>query len=167
MLLSIGGGVVETEFVRVEIATCAQSKGNLTWDSWSHEVITALGLSGVRNPLGFSIIRYLSEPRPNKHDVYRVVLMLAVDLMQYHNLDKDTAGDIAAKSMDYWSDMRCRHCLGRGVTDFEQTQCNVCGGTGHKEIPTSSDWVKKGIEMLISAENFMENQLRKRCAKNA
>lgn len=152
------------EYFKVEIATCAQSKGNLTWDSWSHDAITALGLSGVRNPLGFAIVRFLSEPQPHSADVWRIILVLSGDLIA-KGMETSLANKVAGKAMEYWADMKCPHCAGRGVTDFEQTQCEVCAGTGEKQLPCTSDAVKDAISMLISAENWMEKQLCARLKK--
>jgi hypothetical protein len=60
---------------RVESAVSATASGNLTWEKWPHDAATALGLAGLRNPVGFALVRYLGEQ--NSLAVWGVVLALA------------------------------------------------------------------------------------------
>lgn len=145
---------------KIEVATSAQSKGRLKWEEWSYDVITAIGLAAHKNKLGFSIVRYLSEPNPNKCDILAVVHDLA-DKLEKNGMKWERAVDSALCAFSYWQDQRCPHCHGRGVIDFEQTECDVCRGTGKKPKPTNAD-VLNAISTLITSEIEMDNQLRKR-----
>ena len=152
---------MQTENYKVEAATCAHSSGNLTWDSWSHDVITAVGVSGVRNPLGFAIVRYLSESSPTRSDIMAVVDALTGQINR-SRIKTDNAQETAARAMLLWSDSRCPKCQGRGVLNFEQVPCRACGGTGQRDYAGVSSAVKASIEILAEYELMMERQLRTR-----
>uniref|UniRef100_UPI0035B168F0 hypothetical protein n=1 Tax=Thauera aminoaromatica TaxID=164330 RepID=UPI0035B168F0 len=65
--------------VRFESAVTATSSGDLTWDRWTIDCAIALGLAGQRNPLGFAMVRYLSDS-PSSFNVRGLVLTLASEM---------------------------------------------------------------------------------------
>lgn len=151
---------MNNELVRVESAVTATSSGDLTWDRWTLDCAVALGLAGQKNPLGFALVRYLSDP-PSSIHVWNVVLVLAKE-MERRGVAADGLNDLAFQAFNWWQDSRCPSCGGRGVVNIEQRQCQVCAGTGQKKSPDSSDAVKVGIGCLIEAESWLEGQLRAR-----
>lgn len=148
------------ELVRVESAVSATASGDLTWDRWTLDMAVALGLSGVKNPLGFAMVRYLSDP-PSSNNVQRVVLTLA-KAMESKGVPSDGIKDLAFQAFDWWRDSRCPSCGGRGVVSVDQRQCKACGGTGQRMVPDSPDPVRVGVSCLLEAEHWIEGQLRAR-----
>lgn len=148
-------------FYRVESAVSASSSGNLTWEKWSLDAITALGLSGHRNPVGFALVRYLNDQ--SSAAVWGVVLALATVLMKRNKeLSSKDANELAFRAFEFWNDMHCRRCAGRGITGLEQQQCPVCGGSGDRPITDADDNVREAVSGLIEAEQWMEGQLAAR-----
>lgn len=145
---------------RVESAISATSSGNLTWDRWTLDCAVALGLAGQRNPLGFAIVRYLSDP-PSSSNVWALVLCLAAR-MEKQGVAKDGINELAFQAFEFWQDSRCRSCGGRGIVGPEHRQCQQCGGTGHRQPPSSPDPVSVGISCLLEAESYLEGQLNAR-----
>lgn len=148
------------EHIRVESAVTASASGNLTWGLWPHECTVALGIAGRRNPLGFYVVRYLSDP-PSAAGMWGVVLVLAKE-MQRRGVPDAGLNDMAFKAFDFWRDSRCQPCAGRGVTGIDQRACSKCGGTGQQPDPTGGDAVSIGVECLREAELMMEGQLAAR-----
>lgn len=145
---------------RVESAVTATSCGNLTWEQWPHDVATALGLAGRRNPLGFAVVRYLSE-EPNSGNVWRVVIQLASDLVKDGH-EAIAANDAAWRALDIWNNGRCPTCNGRGVMNAQQHPCGVCKGTGKRAAEGYSPIVRDALSALLDAERWMEGQLSAR-----
>lgn len=146
------------ELFRVESAVRATSSGNLTWERWTHDCAVALGFAGQRNPLGFAVVRYLSDD-PSSSAVWNVVLVLAGVLVK-RGFDAALTKDAAWAAFDFWRDSRCGYCAGRGVTGQDQRQCGICGGTGQRERPEDPEILRAAISELIAAEQWMEGQLR-------
>lgn len=145
---------------RVESAVTATASGNLTWDRWPHDVATALGFAGQRNPLGFAVVRYLADA-PSSVSVWNVVLVLAKKL-QDQGVDASVAKDAAWSGFDFWRDVRCHSCHGRGHVGDAQSQCTACGGSGHRRMPDGPEPLRAAISALVDAEQWMEGQLRAR-----
>lgn len=151
---------MDDNLYRVEEAVSATAGGNLTYETWSYDASVALGFSGQRNPLGFVVVRYLSNP-PSATLVWNVLLALAKVLEE-----KGYAGaevkEVAWKGFDFWRDMRCRTCFGRGHVDDAHHQCPACGGSGERRLPDGSEPVRAAISALIEAVQWMEGQQRAR-----
>lgn len=144
--------------VRVESAVSATSSGNLTWDRWTLDYAVALGLAGQRNPLGFALVRYLSES-PSSVNVWNVVLHLATALERREGISGIEAKDAAWQALDVWNNRRCPSCGGRGVMNVEQALCRACNGTGERDIGALPEVIKAGVAALNEAESWMEGQL--------
>lgn len=145
---------------RVESAVSATSSGNLTWERWPHDVATALGFAGQRNPLGFAVVRYLAEP-PSSVSVWNIVLVLA-KCLEDQGVDGAVSKEAACRGLDFWRDRRCLSCHGRGHVGDAHHQCPSCGGSGHRRMPDGPEPVRAAISALIDAEQRMEGQLRAR-----
>lgn len=151
---------------RVESAISATTSGNLTWEQWQHDCATALGLSGNKNPLGFAVVRYLSDD-PGSSATWGIILNLATTLIKRGH-DAAKANDAAWKAIDAWNNLRCNSCGGRGQLYAENAVviiCETCGGSGEKDKSNLSDIVRDGISALIEAERWMEAQLSARLKK--
>lgn len=148
------------ELFRVESAVRATSSGNLTWERWTHDCAVALGFAGQRNPLGFAVVRYLSD-EPSSAAVWSVVMVLAGVLVK-RGFDDKLTKDAAWAAFDFWRDSRCGYCAGRGVTGQDQQSCGVCGGSGQRKRPEDPEILSAGISELAAAEQWMEGQLRAR-----
>jgi hypothetical protein len=151
---------MEDNLLRVESAVSATSSGNLTWEQWPYDCATALGFAGQRNPLGFAMVRYLSDG-PNSSATWGLVLQLATELIKRGH-DKAMANDTAWRSLDAWNRKNCGHCGGRGVVSFDQKPCPVCNGTGERDIREWPEVVREGLSCLLDAERWMEGQLAAR-----
>lgn len=152
----------DDELFRVESAVSATASGDLTWDRWSHDVSTALGLAGRRNPLGFAVVRYLTD-EPSSVRVWDVTLHLATELLK-RGVAKEIANKTAYDAFDFWRDMRCRSCGGRGINGAG-VMCSACGGSGQRPLPHDPDALHTAISCLIEAEQWMERQLRARLSR--
>lgn len=150
---------------RVESAVSATASGNLTYDRWPYDVSTALGFAGQRNPLGFAVVRYLSDP-PSSVSVWEVVLTLTSELNR-RGIHGDDAKHAAWQAFDHWRDIRCRTCHGRGHTGPAQQPCTACGGSGHRRMPDGPESVRTAISALVEAEQWMEGQLNARLKPGA
>lgn len=148
------------DLLRVEGAVSATASGNLTWERWPHDVATALGFAGQRNPVGFAVVRYLADP-PSSAAVWNVVLCLTSELIR-RGVSADDAKNAAWHAFDFWRDIRCRSCHGRGHVGATQQPCPVCGGSGHRRLPDGPETLRDAISALINAEQWMEGQLAKR-----
>jgi hypothetical protein len=146
--------------VRVQSAVSATSSGNLTWERWPYDVATALGFAGQRNPLGFAVVRFLSDT-PNSAEVWNIVLVLATVLIR-KGIDKDLAREAAWKGFEFWNDSRCKVCHGRGISGATQQPCTPCGGSGDRVLPSGPASTLMAISELIEAEYWMERQLGSR-----
>lgn len=151
---------MEDNLNRVESAVSATSSGNLTWGLWPHDCAVALGFAGQRNPLGFALVRYLGSD-PSSVNAWNVVLVLITQL-QKQGVDVDLAKNAAWSAFEFWRDIRCKSCHGRGVVDASQRVCSSCGGSGQRRMPVGPDAVRAGISCLIEAEQWMEGQLAAR-----
>lgn len=150
------------DLLRLESAVTATASGDLTWERWPYDVVTALGLSGRRNPLGFAVVRYLND-EPSAARIWDVHLHLVTELIR-RGVEKGAASKVAQDAIVFWNDMRCRTCMGSGVVK-SGVRCSACGGTGHRNIPDGSDLLCTAVSCLIEAEQWMERQLRARLKK--
>lgn len=150
------------ELLRLESAVTATASGNLTWERWPHDVVTALGMSGRRNPLGFAVVRYLND-EPSSARVWDVHLHLVTELIR-RGIEKGAANKAAQDAIGFWHDMRCRTCEGRGINSAAMS-CSACAGTGHRPVPQSPDVLHTAVSCLVEAEQWMERQLRARLKK--
>lgn len=151
---------MENELNRFESAVSATSSGNLTWERWPHDYALALGLAGQKNPLGFAVVRYLSDA-PSSAAVWNVVLILATQLGK-RGFNGPEVREMAWQAFDFWRDSRCRSCHGRGIMGIEQQMCMVCNGTGKRLAPDSPEILRQAVSCLIESEQWMEGQLRAR-----
>lgn len=142
---------------RVESAVSATSSGNLTYEKWPHDVATALGFAGQRNPLGFAVVRYLSDT-PSAVEVWNVVLVLAT-ILGKKGQARDAARESAWQAFEWWRDRRCPICHGRGNAGISQKMCMPCSGSGERAMPAGTSDMLLGISELIEAEHWMERQL--------
>jgi hypothetical protein len=142
---------------RLESAVSATASGNLTWEQWPHDCATALGFAGMRNPLGFAVVRYLGD-EPSGSAALNVILHLATVLIK-RGYDQNKANDAAWAAVDAWNHIKCPACCGRGVTNFEQTLCQSCKGSGERDKGAMPEIVRDGISALMEAERWMEGQL--------
>lgn len=156
---------MEDNLNRVESAVTATSSGDLTWDRWPHDVAVALGFAGQRNPLGFAVVRYLADP-PSSVSVWNVVLVL-ITALNKRGIEGDAAKEAAWRAFDFWRDIRCHTCLGRGHIGANLQQCPSCGGDGHRRVPDGPEPVRVAISCLIEAEQWMEGQLGARLKRDA
>ena len=152
--------VIEDNLLRVESAVSATASGNLTWGLWALDCAIALGISGRRNPLGFVMVRYLSDT-PSVMNARAVILALAKQ-MQKRGVADDGINEMAFKAFEFWQNNRCSACKGRGVVGREGSKCQPCGGSGKKKMPVGPDPVRIGISCLIEHEEWLEGQLRAR-----
>ena len=150
---------------RTETAISSLSAHSLAWDTWAHDSLTALGMAAIRNPLGDRLIHFINSPTSDK--AMEIAMMLTTRLMKDgHEFGK--AQSAAYSGLEYWNGRHCLNCHGRGVMNFEQEECPRCGGTGDRPIPSEfNECAKFAVSLLIEAENWMENQLRKRMAPPA
>ncbi len=153
---------MNSNLYRTETAISSLSAHSLAWDTWAHDSLTALGMAAIRNPLGDRLIHFINNPSSEK--ALEIAMMLTTRLMK-DGADFGKAQHSAYSALEYWNGRHCLHCHGRGVMNFEQEECPRCGGTGDRPIPSEFNEVaKQAVSMLIEAENWMENQLRKRMA---
>jgi hypothetical protein len=148
---------------RVESAVSATSSGNLTWEQWPHDCATALGFAGQRNPLGFAVVRYLSD-EPSSSAALDIILCLSTALIKKGHAAK-LANDAAWAAVDAWNHIKCPYCTGRGVLNIEQNECPACHGTGHRDKGALPEIVRDGMSALMEAERWMEGQLAARLRK--
>lgn len=156
---------MDDNLVRVESAVSATSSGDLTWDRWTLDCATALGFSGQRNPLGFALVRYLADP-PSSVSVWNVVLTLTSEIVKA-GISADVAKDAAWQAFDFWRDLRCSECHGRGHVGLAQAPCPSCGGSGERKLPDGPEVVRNAISSMIAAEQWMEGQLRARLKRDS
>lgn len=147
------------DLLRLESAASATASGDLAWERWPLDVVIALGLSGRRNPLGFAVVRYLSE-EPSSARVWDVHLHLVTELIR-RGAEKGASSKVAQDAIVFWNDMRCRTCEGRGVVKGD-LRCSACGGTKRRSIPDGPELLCTAVSCLIEAEQWMERQLRAR-----
>lgn len=147
---------------RVEGAVTATASGNLTWERWTLDSATALGLSGRRNPLGFAVVRYLSEQ--TSPALWYLVLSLSTVLIA-KGADKVKANEQAMRAVEFWNDMHCRRCVGRGFSGAGPSPCPTCGGSGDRPVREAAADIQDAVTLLIDAAQWMESQLRSRLAK--
>lgn len=148
---------------RVESAVTATSCGNLTWEQWPHDYATALGFAGQRNPLGFAVVRYLSDGE-SAAEAWNIILLLSTVLVM-NGYEAAKAKDAAWAAVDAWSHLRCGQCGGRGQIYSDNAvvmQCPSCAGTGEPDKENLTDIVRDGIGALMEAERWMEGQLAAR-----
>ena len=161
----MGKTMGDLDLVRVESAVTATASGNLTDGKWSHDVATALGFAGRHNPLGFAVVRFLSDT-PSSVEVWNLVLVLATQLMRQKRLDQAAAREAAWQGFEFWNNSRCLTCGGRGVLDQAQRKCPACNGSGKRQAPAKPVEVRDAIGLLIEAEVWMEKQLSARLKGN-
>lgn len=148
------------DLFRVENAVSATSSGNLTWEQWPIDSAVALGFAGQRNPLGFALVRYLGDS-PSSAAAWNVVLVLAGQLNR-QGIVGDVAKDASWQAFDFWRDMRCRTCHGRGIVGLAHQACPSCTGSGQRTWPEGPESLRIAISCLVEAEQWMEGQLAKR-----
>lgn len=146
------------DLVRVESAVSATACGDLTWCGWPHDYVMAIGLSGQRNPVGFAVVRYLSDE--SAVTAWALVLILSTEMVRRGYCLSADANDFAWKAFEFWKDMRCQKCSGRGVVSH--SVCPSCSGSGRKSVGDGLSAIRDGVNSLIEAENWMESQLRSR-----
>lgn len=151
---------MDDNLYRVESAISATSSGDLTYDRWTLDCAVALGFSGQRNPLGFALVRYLADP-PSARAVRNVELVLATEI-QCRGVAVENITSVARLAFDFWRDVRCLQCHGRGHVGEAHAQCPSCGGTGQRKAPDGPEDLRMAISALIEAEQWMEGQLRAR-----
>lgn len=153
--------MMDDNLYRIESAVAATSSGDLTWDRWPIDAVIALGFSAQRNPIGFALVRYLGE-LPSSANVWGIVLALETKLIK-DGVEAKAARDFSWRAFDFWRDIRCRSCQGRGASGASARECPSCGGSGQRPIPDDGHEVlRKAISILIEAEQWMEGQLRAR-----
>lgn len=152
----------DDDLLRVEGAVTATASGDLTWTHWTHDMATALGFAGRRNPLGFAVVRYLND-EPSSIRVWDVLLHLVTELLK-RGIAKEEVHEVARKAFDFWRDMRCTTCHGRGITGAG-IACSPCGGSGQRKVPESPESLYTAVSCLIEAEQWMDRQLRSRLKK--
>lgn len=152
--------IVEDGLLRLESAVSATASGDLDWGRWPLDVSVALGFAGQRNPLGFAVVRYLADD-PSSASVWGVVLNLTSQLNN-QGFHGEEAKNAALQAFDYWRDIRCRSCHGRGHVGVAHQECPSCCGSGHRQMPDGPEPVRVAISALINAEQWMDGQLRAR-----
>lgn len=150
---------MQKEHYKVEAATIAHSSGNLTYESWSHDVVLALGLSAVRNPIGFWLVRVFSESEPKAGPILELAHGLSEELKKKGIKSHDKSAKCAVA---YVLDSRCPDCQGRGVTDFNQNTCKTCNGTGKRDTTSYHADIRAGIDVLLERIDWIELQLQLR-----
>jgi hypothetical protein len=150
------------ELNRVESAVTATASGDLTWEHWTHDCATALGIAGQRNPLGFAVVRYLSS-EPTAANAWNIVLHLATTLIEMGH-PADVANGAAWKALDVWNNGRCMTCDGRSMVMVEDkvVPCPRCNGTGERDISHYTEVVRQGVYALVASASLMEGQLSAR-----
>lgn len=143
---------------KVEAAVSATASGNLTWDRWPLDAATALALAGVRNPIGFAVVRYLSEN--NVSALFGLQLALATQLIRLAGLDGRRANEVALQAIEFWNNRRCPRCNGTG--EDGRHVCAQCGGSGDIPVSRADRAIQQAVGLLLSAEDWMESQLRRR-----
>ena len=151
---------MENDLVRVENAITGNASGNLTWGRWPLDSAVALGFAGVRNPLGFAVVRFLAD-EPSPRNAWGVILVLANE-MQKQGIPGEGIKELAFQAFEFWKDSRCTSCGGRGISGIEQSLCLACNGSGQRPAPHSPDALRVGVTCLIEAESRMEGQLAAR-----
>lgn len=151
---------MENDLVRLENAITANASGNLTWGRWPLDSAVALGFAGVRNPLGFAVVRFLAD-EPSSRNAWGVVLVLANE-MQKRGVAAEGVKEMAFRAFEFWKDSRCTSCGGRGISGIEQGLCMACNGSGQRQPPHSPDALRIGVSCLNEAEARMEGQLAAR-----
>lgn len=150
------------DLYRFEAAVTASSCGNLTWGRWPVDTVTALAFAGRRNPLGFALVRYMSDQ--NTAAVWGVVLALA-KVMVDRGLVIGDAREPAFSAFEIWNNTHCPKCGGRGVSE-KSVHCPSCAGTGQRPPPNTSKLVGDAIALLKEAEQWMEGQLAARLKRS-
>lgn len=148
----------QQEYPRVEAAVTASASGDLTWDRWSLDSVTAVAMAGVRNPVGFAMIRYLSEDSVTA--LFGLKLALASQLVR-RGMDGITANELSIQAIEFWNNMRCPDCNGSGV-GMHSGRCPRCGGSGDRPVSDAASVIQDAVGMLIEAQEWMERQLRSR-----
>lgn len=148
-----------SEAYRVENAIAATSSGNLTWEKWPHDNAVALGFAGVRNPLGFALVRFMSGS-PAAADTWNVVMLLATMLMRRKGTDQAVAREMAFRAFEWYQAKNCQVCHGTGIE--KQRTCSVCHGAKTRPMPARPVEIKDAIGYLIDAEHWLDRQLEGR-----
>lgn len=156
---------MQAELIRVESAVSATAGGDLSWERWSHDYAVALGFAGQRNPLGFAVVRYLSAE--SAISAQALVLTLASELIKRGCCLSQDANRFAWQAFEFWQDMRCPACDGRGAAGHDHRMCPACSGTGQRKYTDRPSVVRDAVSAMIEAEQWMENQLRVRLKKEA
>lgn len=149
---------------KVEQTICACSSGNMDTDGWAHSCIVALGMSGVRNPLGVAALHLLEHPSAQNRRI--AAFHLSERLIKSFGLTESDAIEVANEAIGWFVHRRCATCTGRGVINAAQAQCQDCGGTGASARP-SGKRVADAVGMLVSAIDWLEEQLRARLRMGA
>jgi ribosomal protein L37AE/L43A len=148
---------LDDDLYRVEETVCSINSGNLKPGGWDCDHIHAHGAAGQRNPLGNAVDHLLANP--NADNLRLVRFMLSGELEKQGICKPKDSIDVATDALRWWADQRCPHCGGRGVTDFQQHQCQQCGGSGEKPRPSYKP-VSDAIGVINQAVTRMEGQLR-------
>lgn len=154
------------DLMQVERAVVATAAGDLTEGRWPHDCATALGMAGRRNPLGFALVRYLSDT-PSAANAMAVVLALSTELIRQKGIPGEQANSLAWQALQVWNDQRCPRCGGRGVVaNGAGAACQPCSGTGFKGLDWLADIVKDAVGVLESHAVWIDRQLASRLRKN-
>ena len=142
---------------KIEAWVTATASGSLQPEGWACDQILAHGLAGQRNRLGNALDHLLAYP--NETNLWLVTFLLAGELERQNVGRRSESVDIARDALRHFGDARCPNCGGRGVMDFQQTQCPECLGTGERPRPSYKP-VADALGVINQAISYMEGQLR-------
>ena len=142
---------------KIEAWVTATASGSLQPEGWACDQILAHGLAGQRNRLGNALDHLLAYP--NEGNLWLVTFLLAGELERQRIGPRSESVDIARDALRHYGDARCQNCGGRGVMDFQQTQCPACLGTGDRPRPSYKP-VADALGVINQAIGYMEGQLR-------
>lgn len=125
------------------------------------DYIHAHASAGIRNPLGNALNHLLVHQ--SEANAQLVINLVAKALVKLAICSEKDCVDIANEAAKWWFDDKCWVCGGKGVIDFEQTQCAGCNGTGKKSLP-ANEVVRQAIAAITTYHEWAEVQMRKRLA---
>jgi len=149
---------------KIEAWVGATASGSLQPDGWACDQVLAHGLAGQRNRLGSALDHLLAYP--NEVNLWLVTFLLASELERQNICRGRESVDVARDALKYFGDARCPNCGGRGVMDFQQTQCPACQGSGDRPRPSYKP-VADALCVIDQAISYMERQLRKKLGRSA
>ena len=128
---------------------------------WDRDQIHAHASAGIRNPIGNALNHLLVHQ--NEKNAQLVINLVGKALVKLGICPERDCVDVANEAAAWWFNDRCWVCNGKGVIDFEQTQCAGCGGTGKKQLP-ANEVVRQAIAAITTYHEWTEVQMRKRLA---